>query len=65
MCNGLRELLEEERQMGKDELLNSQVSKKARKNLPLEKIAEDLEEDIEVIRPIYEKVKMELDSKDE
>ena len=32
------------------------VRKKVKKNKTLEQIAEDLEEDIEVIRPIYEKV---------
>lgn len=60
VCNGLKELLEEERQIGKDELLNSLVNKKLRKNLSLEKIAEDLEEDIEVIRQIYEKAKAQM-----
>lgn len=64
MCNGLKELLEDERMLGKeegmDELLNSQVRKKLRKNLSLEKIAEDLEEDIEVIRPIYERAKEQI-----
>ena len=69
MCNGLRELLEEERILGKEEgmeeMITSLVYKKIRKNQSLEKIAEDLEENMEVIRPIYEKVKMELDSKDE
>ena len=68
MCNGLKELLEDERMLGKeegikegmDELLNLQVHKKLRKNLSLEKIAEDLEEEIEVIRPIYERAKEQI-----
>ena len=61
MCNGLKELLEDKRMLGreegKDELLNILIGKKIRKNLSLDRIAEELEEDIEVIRPIYEKLK--------
>jgi len=42
---------------GHTELLLSIISKKIRKNLSLERIAEDLEEEVETIRPIYEKIK--------
>ena len=70
MCNGLKELLEDKRILGreegikegKDELLNSLVWKKLRKNLSLDEIADALEEDVEVIRPIYEKVKKQMES---
>lgn len=70
MCNGLKELLEDKRILGreegikegKDELLNSLVWKKLRKNLSLDAIADALEEDVEVIRPIYEKVKKQMES---
>ena len=65
MCNGLKELLEDKRMLGreegikegKDELLNNLIGKKIHKNLSLDRIAEELEEDIEVIRPIYERLK--------
>ena len=68
VCNGLKELMEEKRMLGREEgikegmgeMLYSQVSRKIRKNLSLEKIAEDLEEDIEVIRPVYEKAKAQM-----
>lgn len=36
------------------------VSKKIRKNMTLDMIADDLEEDVEVIRPIYEKAKAQM-----
>ena len=42
---------------GKQEMLIIIISKKIQKNMSLDMIAEDLEEDIEVIRPIYEEVK--------
>lgn len=42
---------------GQTELLLSIINKKIRKNLSLERIAEDLEEEVETIRPLYEKIK--------
>lgn len=73
MCNGLKELLEDKRMLGreegikegKSELLTMMVSKKIKKNLTLDMIVNDLEEEIEVIRPIYEKVKKQMENKSE
>ncbi len=74
MCNGLKELLEDKRMLGREEgikegikegrteLLTMMVNKKIKKNLTLEMIVNDLEEDIEVIRPIYEKIKKQMES---
>lgn len=42
-------------ELGIEQLLCSQVTKKFKKNKTLEQIVEELEEDIEVIRPIYER----------
>ena len=62
MCVAIREMLADEKEIGKEigkeELLSNMIYKKIFKNLPLERIAEDLEEDVEVIRPLYEKVKI-------
>ena len=48
---------------GAEQTLKLIVSKKIGKNMTLDMIAKDLEEDIEVIRPIYEKVKQEMNLK--
>jgi len=42
---------------GQTELLLSIINKKIKKNLSLERIAKDLEEEVETIRPLYEKIK--------
>jgi len=47
-------------EQGKEQVLFNIVVKKVRKKYTLDAIADDLEEDIEVIRPIYEKAKMEI-----
>ena len=41
-------------QIGEQQLLTQLIQKKISKNIPLEQIAAELEEDIDVIRPIYE-----------
>ena len=43
-------------EQGIEKILCSQVRKKLRKNKTLEQIVEELEVDIEAIRPIYEKL---------
>ena len=48
---------EEGREEGREELLLVIICKKIKKNMTLEMIAADLEEDVEVIRPMYEKAK--------
>lgn len=50
-------------EQGIEQLLCSQVTKKLKKNKTLEQITEELEEDIEVIRPIYEKYVQNLSDK--
>ena len=58
----LRLYREAEREVGREEGIEQTfsllVSKKVKKNKTLEQIAEELEMDIEVIRPIYENAKM-------
>lgn len=60
MCQALDEMLADEREIGIEQGIEQTFSllvrKKVKKNKTLEQIAEDLEEDNEVIRPIYEKV---------
>lgn len=48
---------------GIEQTLQIIISKKIRKNMTIDMIAKDLEEDIEVIRPIYEAAKKEIESK--
>lgn len=64
MCQAIKEMLEDERMLGleegKEQVLLLLVAKKICKNKTLDMIAEDLEEDIEVIRPIYEKAKKQV-----
>lgn len=63
MCQAIKEMLEDERQIGweegREELLLVIIRKKIKKNMTLDMIADDLEEDVEVIRPMYEKAKGE------
>ena len=47
---------------GTEQTLKLIVAKKIRKNMTLDMIANDLEEDIKVIRPIYEAAKKEIES---
>ena len=58
MCQAIKEMLEDERKIGMERgaRLFFIIQKKVKKNLPLDAIADDLEEDIEVIRPIYEMI---------
>ena len=60
MCN-LSDLIEERGiakgiEKGKDVLLLSQIQKKLVKGKSLEQIADELEETVDVIRPLYEQV---------
>lgn len=41
---------------GRGELLAEQITKKIAKSKTLEQIAEELEEEVESIRPLYEKI---------
>lgn len=67
MCQAIKEMLEDERQIGweegreegREELLLVIIHKKIKKNMTLDMIAADLEEDVDVIRPMYEKAKNE------
>lgn len=83
MCQAIKEMLEDERQIGREEgweeghlegweegrdagleegreeLLLVIIRKKIKKSMTLDMIADDLEEDVEVIRPMYEKAKGE------
>ena len=43
-------------QIGDQQRLTQQIQKKLTRGMPLEQIAAELEEDVEVIRPIYEKL---------
>lgn len=66
MCQAIEEWLEENRlvgvQQGENQAIFRLVCKKVKKNYTLDMIANDLEEEVEVIRPIYEKaVKQEID----
>ena len=60
MCGGLKALLEEKenegREEGRDFLLRSQVEKKVRKGYSAEEIAEMLEEEVQVIAAIIEEL---------
>lgn len=60
MCDALRELFadqfEEHENYGKEKLLISQVCKKLIKNKSIEQIADELEEEMDAIEKIVEKV---------
>jgi len=64
MCQALKELIEEGRlagiEQGAEQTLFRIIYKKVKKNYTLDMIANDLEEEVEVIRPIYEKAKREI-----
>lgn len=61
MCN-LSDLIEERGiAKGKDVLLLSQIQKKLAKGKSLEQIADELEETVETILPLYEQVQRESD----
>ena len=59
MCKAIEELVAKEREEGRiegqQEQLLSLISKKIEKGKPLKQIADELEENIEVILPLYEK----------
>ena len=64
MCQALNELLEDSRmigiEQGTEQVLFRMVYKKVKKNFSLDMIADDLEESVEVIKPLYEKAKKEI-----
>lgn len=48
------------KEIGKKEKLSELIQKKILKNKPLDQIADELEESPETIRPLYEKIKQEI-----
>lgn len=64
MCQALEEWLEDNRRIGVEQGIEQAmfriVCKKIRKNYTLDMIADDLEESVEVIKPLYEKAKKEI-----
>ena len=68
MCQAIEEWLEDNRLMGVkqgieqgiEQTIFRLVCKKVEKNYTLDMIADDLEEEVEVIRPIYEKAKKQI-----
>ncbi len=60
MCKAIEEMRAQEREEGRiegqQELLLEQICKKISKNKSLEQIANELEETVEVILPLYEKI---------
>ena len=68
MCQALEEWLEDNRRIGVkqgieqgiEQAMFRIVCKKIRKNYTLDMIADDLEESVEVIKPLYEKAKKEI-----
>ena len=52
MCLAIKEMLADERQEGRNVLLVEKVCKKLKKNKSREQIAEELEEDIDIIHRI-------------
>jgi len=73
MCQALNELLEDSRltgveqgiERGTEQAIFRIVYKKIKKNYTLDMIADDLEEEAEVIRPLYERALKELEEKKE
>ena len=57
---GVKQGIEQGVKQGIEQTLFRMVYKKVKKNYTLDMIADDLEEEIEVIRPIYEKVRKEI-----
>lgn len=64
MCDALLELvkdkLDEREQLGSQQHLLSQIQKKVEKGKSLSVIADELEETVDTIRPLYERVQAEL-----
>lgn len=58
MCSGLKALIEEGREEGKDEKLRELVEKKVKKGLSVTEIADMLEESEETIEKIVKSLKM-------
>lgn len=56
MCTALKELKEEGRIEGKEEILTEQIKKKLAKNKTPEEIADALETDISVINRIIKRI---------
>ena len=52
--------IEEGEKIGRKEQLTEFIKKKILKNKPLEQIADELEESPETIRPLYEKIRQEM-----
>ena len=77
MCQALNELLEDSRltgveqgieqgiERGTEQAIFRIVYKKIKKNYTLDMIADNLEEEAEVIRPLYERALKELEEKKE
>lgn len=65
MCQALNELLEDSRLAGVEQGIEQGmfriVYKKIKKNYTLDMIADDLEEEVEVIRPLYERALREME----
>ena len=64
MCDALMELmkdkLDEREQLGSQQQLLSLIQKKIQKGKSLSVIADELEETVDIIRPLYECVQTEL-----
>ena len=54
------EAIEDGQKIGKEEKLSELIQKKILKNKPLDQIADELEESPETIRPLYEKIRQEM-----
>lgn len=54
------EAIEDGEKIGKEEKLSELIQKKILKNKPLDQIADELEESPETIRPLYEKIRQEM-----
>ena len=64
MCDALMELmkdkLDEREQLGSQQQLLSLIQKKIQKGKSLSVIADELEETVDTIRPLYDRIKAEL-----
>ena len=54
------EAIEDGENIGRKEQLSELIQKKILKNKPLDQIADELEESPETIRPLYEKIRQEM-----
>lgn len=54
------EAIEDGEKIGRKEQLSELIQKKILKNKPLDQIADELEESPETIRPLYEKIRQEM-----